>query len=252
MGSRTARFIRSTLPDATRASKVVPRRGVGHDARPMAAPLVVVIDGPAGAGKSTVARNLARALSLPLLDTGAIYRTLAWVARERGVDWDDERGLAELTTDLPLRFLQSDDGGPQRVELDGRDVTADIRRPEISEGASRVSAHPRVRAGLLAIQRALAVHGCVAEGRDMGTVVFPDADFKFFLTADLDARVRRRQAELAGASEAEVRADMERRDARDSSREASPLRRAPDAIDIDSSGMSADAVTAHMLSLIRG
>jgi cytidylate kinase len=221
----------------------------------MAAPLVVVIDGPAGAGKSTVARSLARALSLPLLDTGAIYRTLALHARERGVDWGDEAGLAQLTDDFPLRFVPRNDGA-QRVELDGVDVTAAIRTAEISEGASRVSAHPRVRAGLLAIQRALAGDGCVAEGRDMGTVVFPDADFKFFLTADLATRAERRRAELAASGQSpsaeRVRADMERRDARDSSREAAPLRKATDAIEVDSSGMSADAVTEHILTIIGG
>lgn len=221
----------------------------------MAAPLVVVIDGPAGAGKSTVARNLAEALSLPLLDTGAIYRTLAWVARERGVDWDDAPALAQLCTDFPIRFTPAAAGDRQKVAFDDADVTAAIRTPEISEGASRVSAHPQVRAGLLAIQRQLALAGCVAEGRDMGTVVFPDADFKFFLTADLATRAERRRAELAGQGEApsaeQVQSDMQRRDARDSSREAAPLRRAPDAIEVDSSGMSADAVTEHMLAFIR-
>jgi cytidylate kinase len=237
----------------------------------MVDPLVVAIDGPAGAGKSTVARNLARALSLPLLDTGAIYRTLAWLARERGIAWNDEAALAQLCTDLPIRFVPRDDG-PQRVDLGfphapqglwWRDVTAEIRTPEISEGASQVSAHPRVRAGLLAIQRRLGAAGCVAEGRDMGTVVFPDAPFKFFLTADLTTRAERRRAELAASlashgddgaavpSLEEVRADMARRDARDSSRETAPLRRAPDAVDVDTSGRSADAVTAHMLSIIR-
>jgi cytidylate kinase len=220
----------------------------------MVAPLVVVIDGPAGAGKSTVARNLAERLSLPLLDTGAIYRTLAWVARERGIAWDDEAALAELCSDFPIRFTPAAPGERQRVDFDDVDVTMAIRTPEISEGASRVSAHPQVRAGLLAIQRQLAQAGCVAEGRDMGTVVFPDADFKFFLTADLATRAERRRAELAGQGQApsaeQVQADMERRDARDSSREAAPLRRAPDAIEVDSSGASAEAVTEHMLSII--
>ena len=236
----------------------------------MSRPLVVAIDGPAGAGKSTVARNLARALSVPLLDTGAIYRTLAWLARERGIAWDDEAALAELCTELPIRFVPAGDREVQRVELEGQDVTAAIRTAAISEGASRVSALPRVRAGLLAIQRQLAAAGCVAEGRDMGTVVFPDADFKFFLTADLATRAERRRAELAAAlsshgddgasshgddggtapSLEDVRADMERRDARDSSREAAPLRRAADAIEVDSSGLSAEAVTAKMLSVI--
>ncbi len=232
----------------------------------MAEPLVVAIDGPAGAGKSTVARSLARALSLPMLDTGAIYRTLAWLARERGIAWSDEAGLEQLCVDLPIRFVPREDG-PQRVELQlphapqglWRDVTTDIRTPEISEGASQVSAHPRVRAALLAIQRRLGAAGCVAEGRDMGTVVFPDAPFKFFVTADLDTRAQRRRAEImaslpsgaAAPSLEEVRADMERRDARDSAREAAPLRRAPDAVEVDTSGRSADAVTAHMLSIIR-
>jgi cytidylate kinase len=216
--------------------------------------LIVVIDGPAGAGKSTVARKLAQALSLPLLDTGAIYRALAWAARERGVGWGDEEGLARLCVDFPIRFAAASGDQRQRVELEGVDVTGAIRTAEISEGASQVSAHPRVREGLLAIQRTLGARGCVAEGRDMGTVVFPDADFKFFLTADLPTRAERRLAELeasgAAPSPGQVLADMERRDARDSSRETAPLRRAPDAIEVDSSGMTADAVTEHMLSII--
>ena len=213
--------------------------------------LVVVIDGPAGAGKSTVARKLAERLSLPLLDTGAIYRTLAWAARRAGVSWDDEGALAGMCEGFPIAF-----GTGRTVSYDGEDVTEAIRTEAISDGASKVSAHPQVRAQLLGIQRALAAHGCVAEGRDMGSVVFPDADHKFFLTADLPTRAQRRRAELerrglpvpdAGQMEAEIR----ERDTRDSTREAAPLRAAPDAVHVDSSGMDADAVTEHMLALMR-
>jgi cytidylate kinase len=222
-----------------------------------ARPTLVVIDGPAGAGKTTVARRVARALGVPLLDTGAIYRTVALVARRRGIAWDDATKLGELCASFPIAF--GDDGtGRQTVSFAGEDVTDAIRTPEISQGASKVSAVPAVRAALLGIQRALAEGGCVAEGRDMGTVVFPDAPFKFFLTADLRTRAARRRAELvaAGATDVgsieDVERDVAERDARDSTREAAPLRQAEDATPVDTSGLTLDEVVERVLAHVRG
>jgi CMP/dCMP kinase len=220
-------------------------------------PMLVVIDGPAGAGKTTIARTLARALAVPLLDTGAIYRSLALLARERGVAWDDEPGLVALARELDLRLGELPEQGPQPVLLGARDVTAAIRTPDIAQGASQVSAWPQVRAALLPVQRELGARGCVAEGRDMGTVVFPDAPHKFFLTAELPVRAARRRAELelAGADPAVVSAvegEMATRDARDAGRAVAPLRPADDAVHIDSSQLGADEVVSVILARIRG
>ena len=224
--------------------------------------MIVAIDGPAGAGKTTVARRLARRLGVPLLDTGAIYRTLALVAQRRGVDWDDEPALVALCRDFPIRFGELDPGAPddapQRVWFSGEDVTLEIRTPQMSQGASKVSAVPGVRAALLDIQRALGAHGCVAEGRDMGTVVFPDTPHKFFVTADVTTRAQRRREELrhlaaggaAVPSLEEVERDIEERDQRDSSRAAAPLAQAADAVLVDTSGLDADAVLDQIVALI--
>lgn len=227
---------------------------------------LIVIDGPAGAGKSTVARRVAERLGAALLDTGAIYRSLALVARARALDWDNEAALAPLATHLRIDFRPAaEPSGAQEVVIlaplePGEPplvVTTDIRTSDISEGASRVSRHAAVRAALLDIQRAIAAtsiaagRGCVAEGRDMGTVVFPDARFKFFLTASRAARADRRHRELLEKGEAstpaQVEAQMATRDERDSSREAAPLVRAEDAVLIDSSEIDVDAVVAQIL-----
>jgi cytidylate kinase len=220
-------------------------------------PQLIVIDGPAGAGKTTVARRLARHLGLPLLDTGAIYRSLALVARRRGVAWDDEAGLCALAASLPIRFgslpAPGEPDAPQRVWLGDDDVTEAIRTPEISEGASRVSVLPGVRTALLGLQRAIGAKGCVAEGRDMGTVVFPGAPFKFFVTADLEARAARRRADLAESSPqglAAVEAELVSRDARDSSRATAPLARAADAVLVDTTALDPDEVLAFMLGVL--
>jgi len=222
---------------------------------PSSAPLLVVIDGPAGAGKTTVSRQLARRLGLPLLDTGAIYRTLALVAENHGISWDDESGLVELCGNFPIAFGPIDDEGPQPVRFDGVDVTRQIRMPQISEGASRVSRHPRVREQLLPIQRALGASGCVAEGRDMGTVVFPHALHKFYLTANLQTRAQRRHGELSEDGESaphlgEVERTIEARDLRDRGRTVAPLTRAPDAVVIDASELDVDGVIEKMLAAI--
>jgi cytidylate kinase len=218
-----------------------------------AAGLVVAIDGPAGAGKSTAARLLASRLGYSLLDTGAIYRSMALRARERGVGWDDGPGVAALADGIDIVFRL--DGAVNRVTLNGQDVTTAIRTPEISDGASRVSALPEVRAALLGLQRRIgAAGGVVVEGRDIGTVVFPDAEAKFFLTASADERARRRVAELTAAGKpvdpAQTKAEMAARDARDSTRAAAPLKKADDAIEIDSSTMSPEAVVTKMAEVV--
>jgi cytidylate kinase len=215
--------------------------------------LVVAIDGPAGAGKSTAAKLLAARLGYALLDTGAIYRSMALRARERGVAWDDGPGVAALADGIDIAFKLED--GVNRVTLNGQDVTTAIRTPEMSDGASRVSALPEVRAALLGLQRRIgAGGGVVVEGRDIGTVVFPGAEAKFFLTANTDERARRRVAELAAAGKPvdaeQTKAEIVARDTRDSTRAAAPLRKADDAIEVDSSTMSPDAVVAHMADIV--
>lgn len=220
--------------------------------------LVVAIDGPAGAGKSTAARLLAERLGYALLDTGAIYRTLALLARREAIAWDDGPGVASLALDLDIRFAMRD--GVNHVLLRGADITAEIRTPEISDGASRVSALPEVRAALLGLQRQLgAAGGVVVEGRDIGTVVFPGAGAKFYLTASMDERARRRLLELrvAGRSAdatgalSAVRDELRARDHRDSTRAVAPLRKADDAVEIDSSVLSAEAVVDRMAEIVR-
>ena len=216
--------------------------------------LVVAIDGPAGAGKSTVAKTLALRLGYTLLDSGALYRAGAWAARRRGIAWSDGRGLGQLIHDLDIRF--DSHGGANHVVVDGEDVSNEIRRPEISEGASQVSAFNEVRAGLLALQRRIGASGrVVAEGRDMGTVVFPDARAKFFLTAPIEERARRRAMELAASGRPQdfdvVLAEMRLRDQRDSTRAIAPLRRAEDAIEIDTAGLTPEEVVVRMATVVR-
>ena len=212
---------------------------------------VVTIDGPAAAGKSTTAREVARVLGYLYLDTGALYRGLAVRVLRGGVDPDDPAAVAESCRGATLSL----GGSPESpvIVLDGADITDEIREPRVSELASRLAAYPAVRACLIETQRAMAARGpVVAEGRDLGTVVFPDAQAKIYLDADLDTRARRRYEELAhrgiGVPLDEVRGDMERRDERDRNRAESPLRPAPDAEYLDTTGMTVaqqvDAVLA--------
>jgi cytidylate kinase len=216
--------------------------------------LVVAIDGPAGAGKSTVSRRVADRLGYTLVDTGALYRAIALRAREEGVSWQDGPALGALAAKLELSFVASDSG--PRLHVDGRDRSGDIRTAEISQGASIVSQHPDVRAALLDLQRRLGGDGgVVLEGRDIGTVVFPDAEVKVFLTATDEERARRRQAELATRGSASaldaVLAEIRERDHRDSSRPVAPLRIADDAMPVDTTGLSLDAVVDRVVELVR-
>jgi CMP/dCMP kinase len=220
--------------------------------------LVVAIDGPAGSGKSTAARRLAQRLGYTMLDTGAIYRTVALLARERGVSWDDEAGLAAIAAGLEVGFAF--EGDLNRVFLGAggarREVTTAIRAPDMNEGASKVSRHPAVRAALLELQRRLAAAGgVVAEGRDVGSVVFPHAGAKFFLSASPEVRARRRFEELRAAGHdtpyEKVLEDQIERDRRDSTRATAPLRKAEDALEIDSSTLGPDEVVARMEAIVR-
>jgi CMP/dCMP kinase len=213
---------------------------------------IVAIDGPVGAGKSVVARRLARELGFTYLNTGAMYRAVAVAACDANVKPDDSKVDARLASILgPIRI--NFDG--ERILLNGRDITARITEPEIGDLASRFSAIGTVRARMRELQRAAgAAGGVVMEGRDIGTMIFPDAEFKFFLDADVKTRARRRFEELkskgAKIVEEEVLEQLIVRDRRDSGRELAPLRRADDAIAIDSTKLSVDEVVAAMKAKI--
>jgi cytidylate kinase len=220
-----------------------------------ARPFIVAIDGPAGAGKSSASRLLAARLGFALVDTGAIYRTVALAASRQGIAFDDDAGLGRLLPALQIRFAPpaAPGGGPQ-VLLDGEDVSHAIRTPPMSLGASAVSARPVVRSGLLDLQRRLALaaenRGAVLEGRDIGTVVFPDADLKVFLTAGEAQRAGRRFAELREKGDPstleQVLEDQRRRDKNDSERAVAPLRPAADARILDTSGLDLPAVVEQL------
>jgi cytidylate kinase len=218
--------------------------------------VLVAIDGPAGAGKSTVARALAHELGFTYLDSGALYRCVALAALQLGggdlPDRDGALGMVaeRATIDFGESPPASSPATPRPVLLDGRDVSTAIRAPEVSEAASFVAADPAVRAALVAKQRALIAQGdWVAEGRDIGTVVAPNAELKIFLTADSRERARRRAAEL-GADIETVLAEQTMRDERDKSREHSPLQAAADAVMVDTSGRSVEEVVGEIAGLI--
>lgn len=207
---------------------------------------VLCVDGPTASGKGTLSARLAAALGYAYLDSGALYRVLALAAQQAGVDWADEAGLAQLALTLPLRF----EGG--QVLLAGRDVDAQIRSEAIGSGASQVSQHPAVRSALLAVQHGFQrLPGLVADGRDMGTVIFPDSPLKVFLTASAEQRAQRRVAQIAGrggaADYAAVLADLQARDARDQNRSAAPLKPASDAQLLDNSALGVEESLAQVL-----
>jgi CMP/dCMP kinase len=219
---------------------------------------IVAIDGPAGAGKSTVARRVAERLGYVLVDTGALYRAIALAAVRRGIAFDALDGVGELAETLAQAgaVRLANDAGIARVLLEGEDVSAFIRTPEISQGASKVSAVPRVRAALLEMQRAAGrAGGVVLEGRDIGSVVFPEAEVKVFLTASVDERARRRHAELARAGTTAdieaVKGEVVERDRRDSTRPIAPLIRAKDAVVVDSSALGVDEVVESIAALVK-
>lgn len=215
---------------------------------------VVTLDGPAAAGKSTTARALADRLGFQFLDTGAFYRALALKVQRLGLAVDDEAAVGAMASQTTIRVS----GSPQHyhVFLDDQDVSGAIRSPEVSELASRVAAIPEVRRTLVGWQRAMRASGpLVGEGRDLGTVVFPDAEVKIFLDADVETRAKRRCRELQARGLAarleEVRADLARRDDRDRNRADSPLKPAPDAIVVDTSGLELEAQILAVLRVVR-
>lgn len=213
--------------------------------------LIIAIDGPSGAGKSTAARLLAERLGYIYIDTGAMYRAFGWKARREGVDSADEAGLASLCSRTEVT-IRNDNANP-RVFVDGVDVSGDIRTPEMGMIASAVSKSPAVRARLLTLQRELGKHGgVVMDGRDIGTVVFPDANVKFFLEATPGERGKRRYLELAAkgmdVDQSTITREIGERDVQDRSRALAPLKQADDAVLIDSSEMGIDEVVARMLS----
>jgi cytidylate kinase len=215
--------------------------------------MIVAIDGPAGSGKSTVARGVARRLGSTYLDSGAMYRTVTLAALENGIDLADGDALGRLAAGSDIELREREDDNLQ-VLLDGRDVSEEIRTPRVTGASSQVAAHRQVRGALLAKQRDLIASGdWVVEGRDIGTVVAPDAAIKVFLTADSEERARRRVAELRGrgieAEAEDVHQAIEQRDRLDSTRSAAPLRAAEDAVTIDTTGRDAAQVIDQVAAL---
>jgi len=215
---------------------------------------VVAIDGPAGSGKSTAARLLAKRLGFVLVDTGALYRGIALAAREREISWADGGRLGAMARTITLEFISGPEG-TARLLIEGRDRSDDIRTPEISLGASDVSAHPEVRDALLDLQRAFGKNGgVVLEGRDIGTVVFPDAEIKVFLTAAVKTRAKRRLLELRQLGHnvefENILEDVRKRDAQDRNRSVAPLSVAEDAIILDTTEIPIEGVVQRLVELV--
>jgi cytidylate kinase len=216
---------------------------------------VIAIDGPSGSGKGTVSRELARRLGWHLLDSGALYRLVAMAAAARRLDPDDHQAHARVASELDVEFSSRPDGS-ERVLLEGREVTSELRAERTGDMASRVAAIPAVRAALLGRQRRMArAPGLVADGRDMGTVVFPDSALKIFLTASAEERARRRHNQLKekglDVSLADLSQEIRERDRRDASRPVAPLHPASDAVLIDSTGMTVGSVVDQIHRLAR-
>ena len=218
---------------------------------PIVAPLVVAVDGPSGSGKSSTARGVARRLGLAYLDTGAMYRAVTWALIQRGVDLHDPRAVEIAAEDIKLQ--SGTDPSNPTIEADGVDVSEPIRGSEVTSHVSLVAAVAGVRALLVQVQRSAiadAVDGIVVEGRDIGTVVVPEAPVKVFLVADAQARARRRASELGHTDADATQVDLARRDQLDSSRTVSPLTKAPDAVEIDGTDLSLDEVIDAVAALV--
>lgn len=216
---------------------------------------VITIDGPSGSGKGTIAGLLAKQLGWNLLDSGALYRLLAFAARNHGVDLTNEEALKLLAAHLDVQFIAAEAGQAQKIILEGEEVTDAIRNEQIGAGASQVAALPAVRAALLQRQRAFReMPGLIADGRDMGTVVFPDAPLKVFLTASAEERAQRRYLQLKAKDDdvnlASLLEEIQARDERDTQRAVAPLKPAVDAIQLDSTELSIEQVLERILSEI--
>jgi CMP/dCMP kinase len=216
--------------------------------------LVIAIDGPAASGKSTTARNVAQRLGYTYIDTGAMYRAVTLAVLRAGIDPNDREAVERIACDTTVTFERAGDGSLHTI-LDGEDVSTAIRSPDVTSSVSAVSSYPRIREHLVALQQTMGRKGgVVLDGRDIGTVVFPDADVKVFMVADLRARAERRHAELSTQGTdvdlGGLQADLERRDHLDSTRALSPLTKAEDAIEIDTSTMSIEDQVERVLELV--
>jgi len=236
-----------------RRRRHVPRKRSGAASRQGSSP-IVTIDGPSGSGKGTISRAVAQRVGWHLLDSGALYRLVALAGMTAGAAEDDEPRHAELARHMDVEFAVAADGG-ERIRLDGRDVTGEVRSERAGQGASRVAAWRGVRTALLERQRAFATPpGLVADGRDMGTVVFPGAELKIFLTATPEERALRRYNQLkdkgSDVSLPALSREIAERDFRDQTREVAPLKAAPDACVIDSTGLAVEAVVGRVLELM--